>query len=664
MIVSRLTHLFAITILLVAAWFAYRPGLNGGFLFDDFANLPSLGDMGRIDNGAALARYVTSGTADPLGRPIAVASFLVDAKDWPASPYPFKRTNVLLHLLNGLLLYLTLIAIGRQGLPGISHGRVASTAWITTALWTLHPLFVSTTLYIVQREAMLPATFTLLGILAWMKTRERLHEDKNLAAIGYAAVSLGLCTALATLSKANGILLPALILSMEYTVLSVSAHDFSRKAHRLHHSLLLASWILTGIVGIALVYVAMSSMINGLPHRPWTESQRLLTEPRILWQYLGQLWMPHPYTAGVFNDAVTVSVDALHPWTTIPSILALFAALAGAILWRKRWPVIACAVLFFFAGHLLESTSVPLELYFEHRNYLPAMLLFWPLGVWLTGADRRPGEVTKSFPPPPVRYAIATLVIVSLGAMTRANANVWGDTDHQASLWAMFNPKSPRAQVGAAQEELRHGAADKAVARLTSLLQERPTEVQIAFNLIAAHCALGDLSPAHLNAARRAISTAIDPGTLILSWFDRTIPAAKNGDCPHLDLHAVTMLAQAGLGNPHLPAGRHQDLEHVLGTIALTMNRPDEALMHFNRALALDPREPAALMQAAELGSAGHPRQGLSHLAFFDKLRAAPQEATVGMPAIHAWVLRRQQYWPRERARLEATLRADVASPQ
>jgi len=32
-----------------------------------------------------------------------------------------------------------------------------------------------------------------------------------------------------------------------------------------------------------------------------------------------------------------------------------------------------------FALDVLESTAVPLELYFEHRNYLPALLLFWPI---------------------------------------------------------------------------------------------------------------------------------------------------------------------------------------------------------------------------------------------------------------------------------------------
>src|SRR5688572_2168657 len=105
---------WALAGLLALAWCAYRPGLSGGFLFDDFANLPSLGAGGRIDNAAAFWRYLTSGSADPTGRPVSLLSFLIDARDWPADAAPFLRTNVLLHLLNGALLFVLLRTLGRR----------------------------------------------------------------------------------------------------------------------------------------------------------------------------------------------------------------------------------------------------------------------------------------------------------------------------------------------------------------------------------------------------------------------------------------------------------------------------------------------------------------------------------------------------------------------
>ncbi len=109
----QLPLLLALICSLALTVLVYTPGLHGSFLFDDFANLPSLGDSGPIDNWPAFWRYITSGTADPTGRPLALLSFLIDARNWPADPYPFKRTGLLLHLLNGVLLTFLLQGLGR-----------------------------------------------------------------------------------------------------------------------------------------------------------------------------------------------------------------------------------------------------------------------------------------------------------------------------------------------------------------------------------------------------------------------------------------------------------------------------------------------------------------------------------------------------------------------
>src|SRR5690348_1597230 len=99
--------------MLALAWWAYHPGLSGDFLFDDFANLPALGATGPVDNWATFWRYITSGGADPTGRPLTLLSFLIDSRDWPSSPYPFKVTNVILHLVNGASLAWVLWWLGR-----------------------------------------------------------------------------------------------------------------------------------------------------------------------------------------------------------------------------------------------------------------------------------------------------------------------------------------------------------------------------------------------------------------------------------------------------------------------------------------------------------------------------------------------------------------------
>jgi hypothetical protein len=133
--------------------------------------------------------------------------------------------------------------------------------------------------------------------------------------------------------------------------------------------------------------------------------------------------------------------------------------------------------------------------------------------------------------------------------------------------------------------------------------------------------------------------------------------------CPQLTYTTLDGLLRAALANLHLAAnpGRQQDLHFLLGRLALKQGDANTALAEFNRALDEQVRTAAALKQAALLGASGFPQQGLAHL---NHLAAEPAQAYkpgFGMPRIHAWVLQRQHYWPKELAHLRATLRDDAA---
>ncbi len=667
----------------VATCIAYLPGIHGSFLFDDFGNLPALGATGPIDTWPTFWRYITSGTADPTGRPLTLLTFLIDAHNWPADPYPFKRTNLVLHLLNGVLLVLLLRRLGRFAFKHADNRRTDLAAAIGAGLWLLHPLFVSTTLYIVQREAMLPATFTLLGLLAWLQGREAMVRGHCLRGGLWIAAGLGGCTALGALSKANGILLPALALVVEYVLLrNASSHNTqladlaSERTYR--RSMLLFASLPAALVAAYLLQQGWSGITQGISSvRPWTLGQRLLTEPRVLLDYLNLLWLPRPFTPGLFNDHVLASTSPWSPATTLPALLAVFGLIAGAWLLRRHWPAFALAILFYFVGQSLESSTVALELYYEHRNYLPALLMFWPLALWLCevrlhrkaepmtahGTPPIPGRVTSWLSASKAKLALATLLLLGLGAMTHARASLWGNSHDQALLWARLNPDSPRAQANAAQIEMAGGQPGLAVDRLSVSLAKAPDQVQLALNLFAAQCQLGHIDIATLTASRVALRTTRDPGSLLVSWFERAIDQVGHAPCPQLSYATLDSLLRAALVNPYLATnpGRQQDIHYLLGRLGLIQGDADAALAQFNQALNKQVRVSAALKQAALLGSHGFPKQGLAHL---DHLAAEPQQiykAGFGMPRIHAWVLQRQQYWPKELARLRATLRDDAA---
>ncbi len=670
--------LFSCTLIALAAW-AYVPGLHGSFLFDDFGNLPVLGATGPVDTWPTFWRYITSGAADPTGRPLTLLTFLLDARNWPADPFPFKRTSLILHLLNGTLLALLLRHLGRAIFSTADQHRSDLAAIIGAGIWLLHPLFVSTTLYIVQREAMLPATFTLLGLLAWLHGRTAIAHGTTWRGLAWIALGLGGCTVLGVLSKANGILLPALALVVEYALLRSTLSQghsvtlWEERRRRIYaRSMWLFGWLPTAIVGGYLLEQGWSGFTRGISSvRPWTLGQRLLTEPRVLLDYLELLWLPRPFTPGLFNDHIQASTSWWSPATTLPAILAVFGLIIGAWLVRRRWPALAVAVLFYFVGQLLESSTVALELYFEHRNYLPAMLMFWPLALWLCDVRLHAPATQHSAAAPKgswltaskAKLALAALILCGLALMTHARASLWGNSHDQALLWAHLNPESPRAQANAAQVEMAAGQPERAVQRLLPALAKAPGQVQLAINLFSAQCMLGHVDETTLVASRQALRTTRDPGTLLVSWFDRAMEQVAQPPCPQLNYATLDSLLKAALANPYLASnpGRQQDIHYLLGHLALLQGDANAALAEFNRALDSQVRVAAALKQAAMLGASGFPRQGLAHL---DHLAAEPEQSYqpgFGMPRVHAWVLGRQQYWPKELAHLRATLRDDAA---
>jgi len=402
-------------------------------------------------------------------------------------------------------------------------------------------------------------------------------------------------------------------------------------------------------------YVAWTGahgIITGGPAlRPWTYAQRLLTEPRVLMDYLKLLWMPRPLSTGLFNDQYVVSTSLFHPATTLPAILAVLTLIGVAWRIRRSQPALSLAVLFYFAGHTLESTSLPLELYYEHRNYVPALLMFWPLGLWL--ADTRAM--------PALKRGLMIVLPIGLALMTHAGAEVWGDVQTQSLIWAQMNPDSARAQANAADIEMQTGHPQNAVHRLEALLTTQPDQVQLAFNLIGARCLLGEVRPSDIAAATTAMQSTSNIGVLFAHWFDRTLPVAMSGSCPGLRPADLLHLINAGLQNPKLAAaGPQQDLTYLRGRIALAEYQPDAALADFLHALDLQVRPDMALTAAATLGGTGYPEQGLHLLDHYQEVEKNSMPPDFGMPMLHEWVLARQGYWPHEFAHLRSQLNLDA----
>jgi len=454
---------------LVAAFLVYAPGLHGGFLFDDEPNLAPMG-QGGIASWEAFKAFVLGGHAGPLGRPIALASFLLDANAWPSDPYAFKRTNLWLHLLTGVLLCWATLNLLR--LYWVAESQARWGAVLNMALWLLHPYMVSTTLYVVQRMAQLAALFMFAGLAGYMHGRLLLERGHSKAAYGWMSTSLVVGTALAVLSKENGVLLPLLAWVIEACrpcgqsapasagLTSSPQPDWRWKA--------LFFWAPAAVIAVMLGRCINFSP-DAWPTRAFDQVERLLTEPRILWEYLYQLYVPRVEGLGLFQDGYAFSTGLLQPMTTLSSLLGILALL-GLALWarRKDWggTYVALALLFFFVAHLLESTVVGLELYFEHRNYVAAAFLFLPLVMGLLWVARKRSVMVAG---------VAVLVIMAmLSLLTWQRAKLWSDTLVLQNYWAITTPNSARAQNHLAIQLFDADRADEGLALLESAIQRLP----------------------------------------------------------------------------------------------------------------------------------------------------------------------------------------------
>ena len=367
-------------LLLLLTVCCYAIGLDSGFYFDDFGNLSELAEV--ENNG--FFYYIFSGFAGPSGRPLSLLTFALQYPAWPDNPAAFKAVNLALHCLNGILVWL--ISSRLIALLEPDRGRRRLFVCFTTAVWLLHPLQLSTVLYVVQRMTLLSALFTLAGIWAYLCYRDDVIQRPGPRAYLKFMAPVALCLLLAILAKENGILLLLYIIVIEKTLYA------SRGAAGLKNGLLL---VLALPLFALLVYLLrdLDGLIASYEFRSFTPAERLLTQPSVLLVYLKNILLPMYGAFGLYHDDFPVSTGLLAPPYTLLAIVGLLLLFLAGLGFRKSVPVFGFAVLWFLAGHALEASFVNLELYFEHRNYLPSLgVLFGFNYLLLKFIKRRPGR--------------------------------------------------------------------------------------------------------------------------------------------------------------------------------------------------------------------------------------------------------------------------------
>lgn len=525
------------------------PGLYGGFTLDDWPNLERLADVRRT--GDTLG-YSLSGIASKLGRPISYFSFALQASAWPDNPFPFKLVNLILHLCNGLLLLWIGLVVAR--LLGFYRQQQWWFAVLLSSVWLLLPIHASTVFYVVQRMTILAASFTLMGISLYLlgyrySERGRSWLGAFIALIGFGIGYLG-----GVLSKENGVLLGVFTATL-YFLIRQQSKAKPDKAFL---------WVtLLGLIPVVctLVYLLYGNrFLRVYQIRDFDLSTRLITELIILWDYVRVTVVPTYSSLNVFNDGY----PQYHSIFGLPllALLAWGGWIYLGVRLRAVNPVILFSVLWFLGGHLLESTIVALELYFEHRNYLPSIgLVILIVTFFLMGLNRL-GARIDSQKQKTVGIVAALSLLLYYSAVFRSEAMVWSNNESFALTSISDRPNSMRAWQEAASYYANQRDIEVAAKLMYAIEQKWPLHVGVIGSKLLLHCIDENVviaSPADM--AKRLASfesSQFDQG--LDDMLKQVLNVKKQGGCSDLTWSDYRHLLNSILLNPNIIGGLRENV--------------------------------------------------------------------------------------------------------
>jgi tetratricopeptide (TPR) repeat protein len=454
--------------LILAVVAVYSQTLHGPFLFDDQSNIVNNTFLKIEELNRDTIAYVLKAPHPSARRKLANLTFAINYLWCGLETHCYHLVNIGIHAISGILAFGFFYQLLGVGWIGCKYGpRRFRMAWVAAMLWVLHPINLNAVTYIVQRMTSMAGMFGLFSLNCWLLSRKSAIARMTPQSVAWG--SAGFLFWLAGIfSKENLILLPLMILSTEFIL-------FRRDKIRVPRRILLVFVAMTS----ACIFIGLWrfwEFFDLYDIRNFTPVERLLTQSRVLWHYVSLFLYPVTDRFSLLYD-FPISRGWLRPPTTLLAVLGWFLVSVFAWINRKKYPVLLWVFAWFFCGHLLESTILPLEIIYEHRNYLPS--LAFSLGMVFCGvllADRVSlGSQTQ------MAVCCAFLLIVGSATYTR-NLDFEDAQTFYARELEKF-PESRRLRLNLAIAYNRMGQYDDGFPLLRELAEEYPRDVTILQNL-------------------------------------------------------------------------------------------------------------------------------------------------------------------------------------
>lgn len=509
-------------------------------------------------------------SGESLYRPISCMTFALNWYLGQDDVFGYHVTNLIIHFFSALFIYLcTICILASPNVHQRFEGRAHFIALLASLLWAVHPIQIQAVTYIVQRMASLSAMFCLFSLWLYLQGR---NKRTNRLQIFY-FIGSSLCYLLALGSKENAIVLPASVALIEILFFQ----DLSEK--KPNKVLVLGGLACVIAITIGLNGFNATGVLSGYEMREFTLIQRLMTQPQVLISYLSQIFLPLPGRFSLEHD-VLISRSLLSPWTTLPAMLAVLGLIMTGLMQIRKRPLVAFAILFYFLNHVVESTVIPLELSFEHRNYLPSSFLFIPIAIWIVDTLR--WCRSKNHVVSGVAYSGIFILVLFLMGSTFLRNDVWAT---EKSLWEDAISKAPgqaRPYQNLAYQYYeiigRYDVALSLYKKALTLQAPNPkrTRAQILTNIGVIYGKAGDYEKA-FGFYQKALE--VSPKQL-KPRYNATMALIGMGKWEE----ALQQVDDLIVRKPE-----DKDSNNLKGSILLKLKRPEEALLYLQKSLDMDP---------------------------------------------------------------------------
>ncbi len=545
----------------------YLNSLSNDFVFDD---VPLIKDSQEIRSWHNLPQiFGRTGY-----RPVRTLTYALDYWLFGPDPYYFHLTNVLMHAVNAVLVFLFLRSVFEN----------ARSALVGALLFVCHPVQTAAVTYISGRKDLLATGFLLGGMLCFADYRK---TQKRSAFLGCIALFI-----LALFSKEIAVVFPALLFAWDFLDHHWEPGAFEGKSLWartklvfLEHRRLYGPMI---VCAAFFLYYAQFIMYASRKVGFWGGSalNNYLTSLKLFSHYLQLAIVPYPLVAdyrGIFPVAAGMS-----DWTIW--VGTIFLAGYFYLLYRslRRRPRVAFGLFWFLVALLPVIQLLPFhEIAANHYLYLPLVgfiIAVLELVMWRLPALRAPALAF-----------ITVALLLAFSTVTVARNRDWRNT---LSLWEatiQHAPGSARVQNNLGSALHAAGRLDDALPHLQRATELDPSEAAYWSNLGALYHDLGKANndPNNYQAAIEALerSVRIEPKNPYshtnLGNAYKKLALSRNDKDPHSPLwskafeHLKTAVALNGAEGA---------LYYNLGLAYYELGQREEAWRNFDLARRVEPR--------------------------------------------------------------------------